>query len=388
MKNESAQMPIYFYRFMQESQLSIVLNFIESRSLEPQIYYNYLLYYPRKIVQNGGGVLTKKTDSSRLAALSIIVSLIVILSTQFYGIAAGQGVSGAYAGAGAGQQGYYGGGPGGSVTIQGLEGLQGFTSGANRLSLAIQPVKQQGNQMFFQIVGFAIGDPQSGQAVAYALNQPMVGVADPSQNTMQIDISNIGSAISQAGYVSASNIYDALRTDPSIMVIDIDMTYQGTQGYQTIFNVNAITMIPPDGRAQTFQMQQPTQLIIDAQSYRISMVTFPQMLSVFGGFYGPPPAVLGPVALGGPIFITPPIFVPFIVPIPVLFAPVPFAFAFAGSFVSNFFTPSIFTNQFAVASAAASAAAFGGNAAAAASAAASAVSGGGICGGCGSCIRY
>ncbi len=73
------------------------------------------------------------------------------------------------------------------------------------------------------------------------------------------------------------------------MVIDIDMTYAGTQGFQTLFNVNAITMIPPDGRAQTFQMQQPTQLIIDAQTYRINMVTFPQMINVFGGFYGPPP---------------------------------------------------------------------------------------------------
>ncbi len=57
------------------------------------------------------------------------------------------------------------------------------------------------------------------------------------------------------------------------------------RGYQTIFDVYSITMIPPDGRAQTFQMQQPTRLIIDTMIYRISMVAFPQMMSLFGGFY-------------------------------------------------------------------------------------------------------
>ena len=113
--------------------------------------------------------------------------------------------------------------------------------------------------MYFQVVGFAITSPQSGQSVAYALSKPLPGVADPSQNTMQIDISRIGTAVSQAGYVDSSRVYDVLRIDPSIMIIELQMNYAGTQGYQTIFDVYSITMIPPDGRAQTFQMQQPTQ---------------------------------------------------------------------------------------------------------------------------------
>ena len=59
------------------------------------------------------------------------------------------------------------------------------------------------------------------------------------------------------------------------------MTYQSAQGTQAIFNVNSVSIIPPDGKMQAFQMQQPTQLIIDSQSMRIYMVAFPQMVSAF-----------------------------------------------------------------------------------------------------------
>ena len=201
------------------------------------------------------------------------VIIILLFASQFGGIAQGQqyGSSAQYAGTGgAGQYGY-----GGGLTIQGLEGLQGFSSGENRLSLAIQPVNQQGGQLFFQVVGFAISSPASGQSAAYALKTPLMGVLDQSQNTLQIDLSSIGTAISSAGYVSSANVYDVLRSDPSIMVIDIDMNYANTDNLLTIFDVNAITMITPDGNARVFQMQQPTQLVIDAMSYRIYMVTFP-----------------------------------------------------------------------------------------------------------------
>jgi hypothetical protein len=265
----------------------------------------------------------------------------MISATAFSGLAFGQQYgSGYYGGGYDGSAGYTGGGNvqqapyadgfDGSVSISGLEGLQGFSQGQNLMSLAIQPIHQQNALMYFQVVGFAITNPHSGQSVAYALNKPLPGVADPSQNTMQIDISRIGIAVSQAGYVDAARVYDVLRIDPSIMIIDLEMSYAGTQGLQTFFDVYSITMIPPDGRAQTFQMQQPTRLVIDAMAYRICMVTFPQMINFFGGFFGPPPPALGPVILGGPVLIPPPIFVPVLVPIPILFAPVPFVFAFPG----------------------------------------------------------
>jgi hypothetical protein len=208
---------------------------------------------------------------------------------------------------------------------------------------------------------------------------------------MQIDISNIGTAVAQAGYIDSSRIYNALRVDPSVMILEIDLAYQGTQNYQTIFNVNGISMILPDGRMQAFSLQQPAQLIIDATSYRIAMVTFPQMIDTFNAFYGGWQqgiyTTIAPVVFVQPVPIAVPVFVPLLVPIPIIVAPVPipvpfffggpeFAHGFGG-FFNNPFTPRVFTNQFAVASAAATAAAFGGNASAAASAAASAVSGGG-----------
>ncbi len=70
------------------------------------------------------------------------------------------------------------------------------------------------------------------------------------------------------------------------MVIDVNLYYQGRQGSQTTFNVDSVDIIMPDGRMQTFSLQQPTQLIIDSQNDIVAMVAFPEMVSTFNSYYG------------------------------------------------------------------------------------------------------
>jgi len=103
------------------------------------------------------------------------------------------------------------------------------------------------------------------------------------------------------------------------MVVDVDMTYQGVQGTQTVFGVNGVDVITPDGKMQAFSMQQPTQLIIDSQSMRLYMVAFPQMINAFGSFYGASYAQVLPVVYAQPITILAPIFVPYLQPFPIFF---------------------------------------------------------------------
>ncbi|HEY3273598.1 MAG TPA: hypothetical protein VGJ92_07555, partial [Methanocella sp.] len=229
-------------------------------------------------------------------------------------------------------------GTAGMFTIPGLEGLQGFMPGENKLSLAVIPVTQQNNQLGFQVIGFAISSPGSSQAVVYSLSQPLAGVIDPTQNTLQVDLSNLASSINQAGAISSDQLYNTIRSSPQVIIIDVDMAYQGAQGTQTIFSVNSVSIIPPDGRMQAFQMQQPTQLIIDSQSMRIYMVAFPQMISSFVNYYGASfPQVL-PIVYAQPIPILAPIFVPFLQPFPIFFSSfVGFnPFFFGDGFVSFF----------------------------------------------------
>ncbi len=237
----------------------------------------------------------------------------------------------------------------GLLSIPGLEGLKGFTAGTNRMSLAVIPVSQQGNQLGFQVIGFAISSPDSGTAAVYALKTPLAGVIDPSQNTLQVDLTNLDSAIQQAGYINSNQVYDTIRTDPKVVVIDVDMAYQGAQGSQATFNVNAVSIIPPDGKMQAFTMQQPTQLIIDAQSMRLYMVAFPQMVSTLSSYYGASYPQVLPIVYAQPIPILAPVFVPFLTPFPIFFSSfIGFNPFFFGSGFVSFFDFDRFNGRFPI----------------------------------------
>jgi uncharacterized membrane protein YgcG len=260
----------------------------------------------------------------------MIIVLLMICSTLFAGVAGGQQIR---------QQAPPTGGTIESPVIQGLEGLQGFKLGHNQLSLAIIPLSQQNNQMTFQLIGFAISSPEIDQAVVYSLETPLPGIIDTSQYTMQIDISNIETAIDTAGYIDSSEIYDTIRTDPKVVVIDLDLNYQGKQDSRTLFNVNGIDIIPADGRMETYSMQQPTQLIIDKQDDRVAMVAFPEMINTLGSYYGATYTEVEPVIYTQPVSILAPIYVPYLRPIPI----------FASGFVSynSFFYGSGFRSFYA-----------------------------------------
>jgi hypothetical protein len=53
------------------------------------------------------------------------------------------------------------------------------------------------------VIGFAVSIPDSGEAVVYSLETPLPGLIDPSQNTMQIDISDLDTAVDTAGYTDS-----------------------------------------------------------------------------------------------------------------------------------------------------------------------------------------
>jgi len=275
-----------------------------------------------------------KRSTIMITALSVIVSVLIISSTMFSGMARGQlydaGYSGGYGDGNYGAQTPYAGG----LAIPGMEGLQGFDPGENIMSLAVIPVSQENNQLYFELIGFAITSPVSGQSVVYSLETPLAGVIDPAASTMQIDLSNIATAISQAGYIDSSQIYDVMRTDSRAVIINVDMNYQGFEASQTIFTVNRVDIIPPDGQAQSFALQQPTQLIIDSQSMRIYMVAFPQMITAINSYYGASYPQVLPIVYTQPVPILSPVFVPFIQPVPIFLQSfVPFSpFFFGGGF--------------------------------------------------------
>jgi hypothetical protein len=235
------------------------------------------------------------------------------------------------------------------LTIPGLEGLQGFMPGENKLSLAVIPVSQQNGQLGFQVIGFAISSPGSSQAAVYALSSALPGVIDPTQNTLQVDLTNLASSISQAGAISGDQVYSTIRSSTKVIVIDVDMTYQDAQGTQAIFNVNSVSIIPPDGKMQAFQMQQPTQLIIDSQSMRIYMVAFPQMVNAFNNLYGAIYADVLPIIYAQPIPILAPIFVPYLQPFPIFFSSfIGFNPFFFGSGFVSFFDRAGFQGNFPI----------------------------------------
>lgn len=253
--------------------------------------------------------------------LSVIISLLIASPALFSGAAVGQSYDSGYA-AGYGDGNYdatgsYAGDIPDSLNIPGIEGLQGFSPGENILSLAVIPVTQQDSALYFQVIGFAITSPASGQSVVYSLDRPIPGLIDPATNTVQIDLSNLAAAIGQAGYIDSSQVYATIRTDPRVVVIDVDMSYQGFQGSQAIFNVSGVNLIPPDGQMQAFSMQQPTQLIIDPSASSLYMVAFPQLINTFSGFYGVTYPQVLPIVYAQPVPVLAPVFVPFIRPFPV-----------------------------------------------------------------------
>jgi hypothetical protein len=275
--------------------------------------------------------MKKSTSRITIVALSIAISIAMVCSALPALEAGAQVVP---------QYGDYGGGYGGAYryggnvpatypaegdsgdfeSLQGMEGFQGFHPGRNVLSIAIIPVSQKDSQMGFQVIGFAISSPEGGQATVYSLSKALAGVIDPAQNTLQIDLSGIETAIDKAGYVDSSIVYDTIRTEPKVVVIEVDMDYQGKQDSQTTFSVNGVDIVPPDGRMQAFEMEEPTQLIIDSQTMRLYMVAFPQMINTFGSTYGATYTQVQPVAYAEPVPVFAPVAVPYLRPYPIFFS--------------------------------------------------------------------
>ncbi|HUL61631.1 MAG TPA: hypothetical protein VLT35_01100 [Methanocella sp.] len=248
--------------------------------------------------------------------LSIVVVLSMVGAPLFAGMADGQQFQQQPATGNVGAQAPSTAGGAASPVIQGLEGLRGFGSGHSQLSLAVIPLSQQGNQLNFQVIGFAVSIPETGEAVIYSLETPLPGVIDPSQNTLQIDISDLADAVSTAGYDDASDVYDIIRSDPQVMVIDIDLNKASQQGSQTYFNVNSVDMIMPDGRMQTFSLQQPTQFVIDTENDIVAMVAFPEMVNSFSSFSSTAYDTVAPVVYSQPVPVVAPIVTPYLYPIP------------------------------------------------------------------------
>jgi hypothetical protein len=279
-----------------------------------------------------------KRTSSFIAAFSIFIAVVMVCS-MLAAIMAGAQMAQQYSSQPAPYANPNIGTPTGSsdnsLTIQGLEGIEGFTTGENQLSLAVMPVSQQGSQMGFQVIGFAVSSPDTGVASVYSLTTPLAGVIDSSQNTLQIDLTNLANAINNAGFIQSSQIYDTLRTDPKVIIIDVNMNYQGVQGSQTTFSVNSVDIVPPDGNMQAFSLQQSTQLVIDSQSMRIYMVAFPQMVDAFDNYYGASFNQVQPVVYAQPVSVLAPVFVPYLTPYPIFFGFVGFSpYTFGSSFVS------------------------------------------------------
>ena len=244
------------------------------------------------------------------------VIMMMVSATFLSGIADGQQFQQQPAAGNPGAQAPPSAAAGTSPVIQGLEGLRGFGSGHSQLSLAVIPLSQQGSQLTFQVNGFAVSIPETGEAVVYSMETPLPGVIDPSQNTLQIDISDLADAVDTAGYVDSSEIYDIMRSDPQVMVIDIDLTTPSRQGSQTSFNVNSVDIIFPDGRMQTFSLQQPTQLVLDSENDILAMVAFPEMVNTYSSYYNTAYDTVAPVVYTQPIPVISPIVTPYLYPMP------------------------------------------------------------------------
>jgi hypothetical protein len=157
------------------------------------------------------------------------------------------------------------------MVVSGLPGFQALAYGQNRLSLAVVPISQQGDQMAFRVTGLAASSPGADPAIVYTLSEPMTGVFIPSQKTLQIDLTNFNTAASEGEQVDVSRVNNGLRTNANTTIIEIVMDYKSLQGSEAKFRASSISLIPPDGQMQTYRLELPKQLIIDGDTKRLYM---------------------------------------------------------------------------------------------------------------------
>ena len=257
----------------------------------------------------------KRAIYSPIAILSIAIVLALVGSSLYSEVADSQQLTQQSSQGGSDVKAQPSGNAQGPV-IQGLEGLKGFGSGHSQLSLAVIPLAQQDNQLTFQVNGFAVSIPETGEAVVYSMEAPLPGVIDKTQNTLQIDISKLADDIDTAGYVDSYEVYDIMRSDPQVMIIDVDLNNPSKQGTQTIFNVASVDLIFPDGQMKTYSLKQPTQFVIDTQNDIVAMVAFPEMVSTFDDYYDATYTSVEPVVYSEPIAVAAPIVTPYLYQIP------------------------------------------------------------------------
>lgn len=184
-----------------------------------------------------------------IAGFSIFLLLAILCSTQFTCSASARDV----------------------MVVSGLPGFQALAYGENRLSLAVVPLAQQGGQIAFRVTGLAASSPGNDPAVVYTLSEPMTGVFDPSQKTLQVDMKNFNTAASEGEQVDISRVNNVLRTSVNTSIIEVVMDYKSLQGSEAKFRVSSISLLPPEGQMQTYQLELPKQLIIDGDSKRLYM---------------------------------------------------------------------------------------------------------------------
>jgi hypothetical protein len=254
-------------------------------------------------------LVTPKGVLSVLTALAVVCSLILsapVLGQQF--AAAPSTVTGT-----------------GQVNIPGLEGLNGFVSGENQISLATYMASQDGDKLYFQVVGLAISNPDSPESTVYTMNKPLMGVLDRSANTIQIDVSDIASSVGTGGTIDKSTLYDALRANKDVFVIDLSATYQDTADNRITFDVNSVTLVKPDGTQDLFSLDQPMQLVIDTVTYRMSFPVFPEltndMYDCYDNYVAGVYTEVLPVAVPVIVPVAVPVLVPVYVPVPIPVAP-------------------------------------------------------------------
>ncbi len=226
---------------------------------------------------------------------------------------------------------------GGSITLPGL-GLQGFSGDSNQISLSMSVASQDGSKIYFLVNKIAIAGSNAQAATVYELNGALPGVVDTSDNSFQVDMSQLSSYLQGPRQVSINDLYSVMRPDPKVLMVRFSTGGASTQGSQAVFQVNSIDMIPPDGNAQTFTMSQPVSLVYDQSTQHLYTVGFSQMYSYFNTFItniqnNYYTTVVNSITIINVITVTPPIFYPVVSPIVIpapfpIFYPVPFPVPF------------------------------------------------------------
>lgn len=299
---------------------------------------------------------------SMLAALSVVCSLILsvpIITQHSAGAPPGdtRDVSSPYAAASYGAQ---------SLSIPGLDGLDGFVRGENQISLATYMVSEDGDQLYFEVVGLALSSPDSPQSTVYTLSKPLMGVLDCSASTIQIDMSGLAASLGSGGTIDKADLYSALRSNTETYILNLDAAYDSTSDDQVIFDVDSASFISPDGTQDTYSLQAPVQLAIDTATYRMSFPSFPQLTDdMYGGYdsyIGGGYSSVGPVSYPVPVPVAAPVAVPVYIPVPIPVAPVLYVpYVIPQPYFINTFSPYCCENDFAIPACAAAAACYGGD---------------------------